>query len=400
MFTRSSFRDFRGSAAAVWLVVPWLLASSCGDSSPQATLDEVYDQGLTLYVGAFPPDNEVPLEGGVTRFEFDVPEDPTVEPRGPLCLRGTLFSVETRPGNSDELFIWLQEGGACWGDFCAATEETSDIFDDGILDPAVPNNPLGEHDLVYVPYCDGSLFAGDVDRPLPPSIVDPSTVGDTLSFQRGLQNLTAALDIAKAQFPNPTRVVLAGSSGGSFGTITATPLVRFYYPDVDIMVISDSGIGIVRDGEPEFLEGLLTGWNALQLIPESCADCIADGNTTGFIRWNLENDPNVFMAPITHVRDAIIGGFFLRLEPEEYERAVLRETDALAADFPDRYRRYLQPGENHSVMLNAGPVVPFLTSMLGSLLEEDIEGVTPLSWITAAVEQSEAWQDTVDPSIR
>ncbi|MEM7138485.1 MAG: pectin acetylesterase-family hydrolase [Myxococcota bacterium] len=377
-----------------------LIAQGCGDSAPAPSLDEVYDQGLTRYVGEFTPDNEVPLEGGVTRFEFDVPDDPTEGPRGPLCLRGTEFSVETRPGSSDELFIWLQEGGACWPEFCAATEETSDIFDEGILDLTVPNNPLADHDLVYVPYCDGSLFAGDVDRLLPPSIVGPSTMGDTLSFQRGVQNLSAALDIARREFPEPTRVVLAGSSGGAFGTITAAPLVRFYFPDVDILVFNDSGIGIIRDGQPDFITDLLDGWNALSIVPESCTDCISDGNVTGFIRWNLENDPNLFMGPITHTQDAIISGFFLREDPDVFQAAVLRETGELAEAFPQRYRRYLQAGSNHSVMLNSGPVVPFLTGMLGSLVDEEIEGVTPLEWITEGVQQTDAWQDTVDPSLR
>lgn len=105
------------------------LAVGCGDGSPGATLDELYDQGLTRYVGVFPPDDVVPLDDRVTRYEFDVPDDPSMEPRGPLCLRGTEFSVETREGATDELFIWLQEGGAWITEAVARSDDWLDTVD-------------------------------------------------------------------------------------------------------------------------------------------------------------------------------------------------------------------------------------------------------------------------------
>ncbi|MEM1418322.1 MAG: hypothetical protein AAGH15_25730, partial [Myxococcota bacterium] len=255
------------------------------------------------------------------------------------------------------------------------------------------------HDLLYVPYCDGSLFAGDVDQDLPPSLVDPSTSG--FSFQRGLQNLSAALDVGGRQFPAPRRIVLAGASGGAFGTISAAPLVRRVYPDAEILVLNDSGLGIARDGEPDFIEGLLEGWNALDAIPASCPECTAGGHIVELVAWNLSVDPNLRVAPITHTRDAVIAGVFLmERDLARFEAAILRETGAIAARFPERYRRFLQPGENHSVLLNAVPPVPF--SFLGMLggLEEEIDGVSALAWITAAVAGSDAWRDTVDPSLR
>ncbi|MEM9257527.1 MAG: pectin acetylesterase-family hydrolase [Pseudomonadota bacterium] len=377
---------------------------ACSDSSDNsagaptgtaASLDEIYDQGLTRYVGAFSPASETDLGNGVRRFDFALPEDLQAEPRGPLCLRGTPYGVETRTGQSDELLIWLHEGGACWPEFCAVTEEANSIFPDGILNQSVPGNPLAEHDLVFVPYCDGSLFTGDVDRPLPPSLTGPSTVGETMSYQRGAQNLSAALDIARREFPNPSRVVLVGPSGGSFGTIVATPLVRFYYPGIDILVIRDSGLGIVRDGDPDFINGLLRGWNADSVIPASCVDCTADGNVINFIEWNLENDPNLYMAPMAHMQDGIIAGLFLMLDGPVYQAAVLEGTGRLAERFPTRYKRFLQAGSNHMVILNSGPVTPYLTGNQGSLLEEDIDGVRPIDWISAAVQRRADWVDTV-----
>jgi hypothetical protein len=80
-------------------------------------------------------------ENGIKTFEFAVPEDPAAEPRGPLCLRGTKYTVDTREGDSDELVIFLQGGGACWETFCAAFAETNYLRDasGGILQPRARN---------------------------------------------------------------------------------------------------------------------------------------------------------------------------------------------------------------------------------------------------------------------
>ncbi|MBW2550967.1 MAG: hypothetical protein JRE73_09385, partial [Deltaproteobacteria bacterium] len=73
----------------------------------------------------FGPSNEPDAVEGVKTFHFAVPDDPAAEPRGPLCLRGTEYTIDTREGSSDELVIFLQGGGACWEDFCSAFEETN-----------------------------------------------------------------------------------------------------------------------------------------------------------------------------------------------------------------------------------------------------------------------------------
>jgi hypothetical protein len=113
--------------------------SEAGGSGGSNGFDELYDQGLTKYVDEFNPDGEPTFdeENGITTFRFAVPGDRAAEPRGPLCLRGTEYTVDTREGTSDELVIFLQGGGACWDTFCSAFEETNFLRDNsgGILDP-------------------------------------------------------------------------------------------------------------------------------------------------------------------------------------------------------------------------------------------------------------------------
>jgi hypothetical protein len=375
--------------------------SEAGGSGGSNGFDELYDQGLTKYVDEFNPDGEPTFdeENGITTFRFAVPGDPAAEPRGPLCLRGTEYTVDTREGTSDELVIFLQGGGACWDTFCSAFEKTNFLRDnsDGILDPAFEANPVADWDVVYLPYCDGSLFAGDVDRVLPGSLAggggEPS-----MGYQRGLQNLTAALDIASETFPNPSRILLTGVSGGAFGTIVAMPLVRHYYRDTEILVFNDSGVG------------LLAGWNASSLIPASCPDCTSNGHITRYIDWQLAADDNFTMSALSYSADQVIAGIFLMTPAEDFTASLLAETQRTTTMFGDRYKRFIPVDTAHTAILREGPAVDTEAGFrIGAVdteagfriggLETEIDGVTVLEWFTAMLDGTEVWNDLVDPSL-
>lgn len=371
--------------------------SDSGDTGGSNGFQEMYDQGLTKYVGMFEPSNTPQPTEGVKTFEFAVPSDPAAEPRGPLCLRGTPYTVDTREGSSDALVIFLQGGGACWADFCSAVEETNSISPSGILNPDLAGNPIADWDVVYLPYCDGSLFAGDVDRMLPASVLAGGGA-PSMGYQRGLQNLTAALEIAVSEFPNPSRILLAGVSGGAFGTITALPLVRYYYPDTEILLFNDSGVGIAKESDPSFVnETLLAGWNATSLVPASCTDCTSNGHVTRLIEWELGADDNFTMSALSFATDSVISTFFLMIDPADFTASLLAETGRTTMRFPDRYKRFIPVGSAHTTLLQDSP------GSVGSLeigsLQTEIEGVTVLDWLTAMIDGTEVWDDLVDPSL-
>jgi len=383
----------------------WILGAvigivGCGDDgSGSGGFDELYDQGLTRYLDAFEPSNDPQVVDGVKTFEFEVPDDPSAEPRGPLCLRGGGYTVDTREGSSDELVIFLQGGGACWADFCSAFEEADSLPTSGILNPDVAGNPGADWDVVYLPYCDGSLFAGDVDRVLPGSLLGGGGA-PSMSYQRGLQNLTAALDIAVAEFPNPSRILLTGVSGGAFGTITALPLVRYLYPDTEILVFNDSGVGVAKEGDSAFIENtLLGGWNATGLIPASCTDCTSNGHITRFIEWELAADDNFTMSALSFSEDSVIADFFLMIDPAEFTASLLSETGKTSSLFEDRYKRFIPVGNAHTTLLREtsdGGGLPGVS--LGSL-ETEVGSVTVLDWISAMIDGSDDWVDLVDESL-
>jgi len=338
-------------------------------------------------------------ENGITTHRFEVPEDPSASPRGPLCLRGTEYTVDTRPGDSDELVIFLQGGGACWADFCSAFEETNFLAGQGgILDPTLEGNPIADWDVVYLPYCDGSLFAGDVDRMLPPSSLGGGAEA-SMGYQRGLQNLTAALDVAEAEFPNPSRILLTGVSGGAFGTIAALPLVRYYFPETEILVFNDSGVGVAKEGNPDFInETLLAGWNADSLVPASCTDCTSNGHATRLIEWQLEADEDFTMSALSFSADAVISVTFLQINPANFTASLLAETGRTTMLFESRYKRFIPAGQAHTTLLRATSGGGGGGLQIGSL-ETAIGGVTVLDWFTAHIDGTDGWVDLVDEGL-
>lgn len=338
--------------------------------TPSATnpYKEVYDAGLNKYVGkSFIRPSSV-NKGPISIWNF--PKSDTE--RGPLCMRGTKFFIETRDGSSDELLIFLEMGGVCLNEICAATSEpllsltTFTVGNlmgiGGVLNASDTNNPMAKFDVVHIPYCDGSIFMGDVDRVL--SDANPLNGQQDMAYQRGLQNLTAGLEVAKYQYPNPSRIVLAGTSGGGYGIMAGTALVRLYYPDTELLVLGDSGAPILRDNEKDFVRRSLVELNAIQYIPlQSCPDCIANGHVTKVIAWALERDPNLRVAFMSHADDNVIGDFFMQSPFPIFRNAMLHQTGSLTG-YGSRVHRFITPGSKHTYLLNVGVFPGLLQNVL------------------------------------
>ncbi len=325
---------------------------SADDTAPTDSAGGAAAQGMAELeaAGLFAPLGQAVIAetvtvGAATTFTLDPAS-------GPRCLRGAPYRYSLRDGPSDELLVFLQGGGACWSEFCLAVNKAPlGVPEVDVLRADHPLNPYRDHDLVYLPYCDGSLFAGDRDH-------DDDGDGATDRYHRGLRNLAAALDGALARFPKPSRVVLAGSSGGAYGSLAALPLLRRLYPKVPIDVIEDSGPGLGRPGEPAFLAKLLTEFGAERLIPPSCAACQGAAHLTPLRRWQLQHLRGgadelgeVRVASIAALRDGILADVFLSIPGATFEAALRAETGALALEFPECYRRLLLPGRHHTALL-------------------------------------------------
>jgi hypothetical protein len=302
--------------------------------SPGRPFQQLYEQGVDRYLGEFTPMVSELQENGLVEHRFGGTD-------GPLCYLGGEFSMSTRDGGSDDLLIFLQGGGFCSAEACDAVAEPIPLFNIGMLDNADPANPAADFNVGYVPYCDGTLFTGDRD-------VDSTGDGVPDRFFRGIQNLSAALDVIRRSYPSPGRIVLAGNSAGGAGVHNALPLVRLLYPDVPIDLINDSGMGILSPGGQQSLNEY---WNAGRFFPDDCGSCIGeDGNLTGYHNYQLVEDDNLRMGFISSVADEVVISQS-PLDQQSFESELRAAVAELENRHPQRFRSLIGGGDEHTFIL-------------------------------------------------
>ncbi len=333
--------------------------------SDELPFQELFEQGVDRYLGTITPISSSDIAPGVTEHTFSSTD-------GPVCFTGNEFSMFTRNGNSDNLLIFLQGGGFCSPISCEALEEGIPLTPFGILSPTDFQNPAASYNVGYVPYCDGSAMMGDNE-------VDSDGDGVNDRFFKGIQNLSASLDVIAKAYPSPGKIVLAGNSAGGFAVHAALPLVRKLYPDVSIDIINDSGQGILDTGG---FESLLTYWNARSFIPSSCSDCIgADGNLTDYHNYQLTEDSNVRLAYISSKQDstfAVItagGG-------AAFERQLLEAAEELKRTHPERFNSLIDNGNDHTYLLRR--------------FTEEIGGINVRQWVADMLDESENWDSITE----
>ncbi|KGE02804.1 pectin acetylesterase-family hydrolase [Pseudohaliea rubra] len=365
----------------LFLALAVLTLAACSDSDNTLTNDpppppepepepapfaELYEQGVDRYLGLYTPMTSE-TEGDVVNHAFGAGD-------GPRCLTGGEYTMATRDQGSAELMIFLEGGGACWSDLCSATETAAPgIPPFGILNPGTPGNPVASWNTAYLPYCDGSIFSGDID-------IDLDDDGMTDRYQRGLKNLSAALDVVANSFPSPERILLTGNSAGGFGTDYALPLVRKLFPDTPIELVNDSGVGISRPG---LIDQFVEEWNAAAFIPASCDDCIGeDGHLTDYHKWQLGEDDNLRLGFMSTRQDTVIADVFVGIGGEAFEAALIPEMEELEAAYPERFRSFIANGNSHT--------------FIQAQFDLAVQGTSVKEWIGLMLDGSADWVSLID----
>ena len=390
-----------------------------GPGLNRAARIELKETGMLSYSGDFRPVSSEPFNEDWVKHTFD-----TDDGDGPICIDGGEYSVFTRMADPKKLIFFTQGGGACWQDFarCNRTAEAqfpppveflSGIFAQSSPDGTV-DNPFADWSIVYLPYCDGSVFIGDNDV---------EEADGSIRRHRGLRNLSAGMEVARLTFRRPEQVLLTGSSAGGVGASVFTPfLARFIWGNhIDLTVFNDAGPVALDTSLVDAAAARLRDWGFERFFPQSCVDqglCDPLGQQTGLIQWRLQNDSTIREAFYETDGDLTNIGFassnvpgnpaFFPISQFDYRQILDREHGAVNAAFPDRYKRFVVSGGNP---LCFGFVAYTHTALQGGNLrsfgcsEEDIyfelsaDGVPLNQWTEDFIANSDGWVDIVEPFV-
>ena len=367
---------------------------------------ELQAAGVTKYLGAYTPAASEDIGEGWVRHRFDPNQGGPLQ--GPLCVTGTEYSVFTRIRNPRKLLIFTQGGGACWQDFynCTPVVDVPNnlpppppvgLWSDDGLDigfGAIPN-PFADYSVVFLPYCDGSVFTGDND------VLDPAFPFGPVRFHRGLRNLSAGMDLARELAPRARRIVVAGSSAGGVGAASFAPLLaRFKFGNYrDLAVFNDAGPNALNLLDSQGLLARAADWRAGQFFPASCTDCDDLGQGTALVRWRMQRDSTVRESFYSTDGDST-NRFFMRVPTQElYRDLLLSVHGALNGEFPFRYKRFIESGsDTHTALQTPLLYLAVVNDIPLNLWVTDFTRPLFVRWIRALREgRFPVWVDNVAP---
>ncbi len=360
---------------------------------------ELVAAGVNKYAGMFSPADPVGVGEGWMKHTFD-----SQFGAGPICITGSEYSVFTKKQNPKKLLIMLQGGGACWQDFyrCNLFSEAqepppppvgiwADSFPPGT---GMLPNPIGDWSIVYMPYCDGSVFSGDNTVPDPffqafiEAIFDlDAGTGPPFRLHRGLRNVTAGIDLAKSTFPKARQIFLAGSSAGGVGAAGFAPfLVRMAYGNRrQLMVFNDAGPVAINPIDVGNILARAADWRFGQFYPASCTECDDIGQGTAIIKWRLDNDRSIRESFYSTDGDET-NRFFLNVPTQVlYRDLIVTEHGLLNEAHPKRYKRFIRSGDDSHTALQT-PLYYF----------GEANGVPLNEWVGAFVANRQDYDDDSD----
>jgi hypothetical protein len=282
--------------------------------------------GLSLAVAAACGDTTAPDSGSVqpsgdgdgdgdmaANAPFGVASDDWkyVEISGTFCRDGSPAGINVSPhADSKNLMIFLEGGGACWDTLtCFAnpgsiTEISKAEQTAGLFDRSNKDNPVGDWNIVYVPYCTGDVHAG--------ANPDGKVDGKKQMFV-GYTNMGVILKQVADEFPDLENVLLTGVSAGGFGASANIKQVMDAFPDAKGTLLDDSGPAMSSKYVPTCLQTAWRDtWGLDKSMLKACGDACpnADDFLQDYAVHMAKSYPDRKSGMIESIDDAIITSFF------------------------------------------------------------------------------------------
>ncbi|HVR62634.1 MAG TPA: pectin acetylesterase-family hydrolase [Polyangia bacterium] len=229
-----------------------------------------------------------------------------VELPGTVCGNGSQykFFVNYAP-SSNNLIVTFEGGGACWDyDSCSGNggargaANPNGIPDDHMvkleflpLNRRDASNPLGDWNMVFLPYCTGDLHSGNREATYP----NPDPNGAPLVFQhRGHDNMVRVIQWLAGNFPTVPRMLVTGYSAGGSGALINYHYIRKGMTGVQCSYLLD-------DSGPIFPSGGYSGPLHQKVREAWNLDPLIDGVAPDFSRF----DPAAIKADLGLITTAL-----------------------------------------------------------------------------------------------
>lgn len=312
-----------------------------------------------------------------------------VQPEGMECRDGsaTGFGIRFQEG-AENLVIYLEGGGACFNEATCATNPSSFSSTDfqtleaqrgnaGLFD-TTEDNPIGDWNAIYVPYCTGDVHGGSNPGTLVPDVGVQQFVGHI--------NVERVLDVVEPVVGDPTKVLLTGASAGGFGTLVNFAQVAERFDASQSYLVNDSG-PIFFDDEvlsPALAAGFNTLYDLEESLPDDAASLFEADGLQGIYDYYDGRYPNATFGLSSYLQDRTIQGFFAFGQPdqditdEEFAAGLIDIRGML----PDTWGTYYAEGTDHTFLGSPdryfGSVDGTLyTDWLGAILDGNATDVEP-----------------------
>ncbi len=347
--------------------------------------------GLALTLSACDSGSEIDEDGPLAEAVANIGQWTFLDVEGSTCRDGSDTGIGVRlQEGADDLMIYLEGGGACFnGATCSTNPDSFDEasfdrrragLDQGIFSTG-DDNPVGDWNMVYVPYCTGDVHSGSAPDAAVPGVSGTQQFVGHRNVERMLALLADGLD------GDPDDVLLTGASAGGFGTLINFPAVAETFPTADLTLLDDSGPIFYDDGvlSPQLGGAFVQLYNFPESLPGAPLLYQPDGlqNIYGYL---AQTYPDATFGLASHLEDQVIRFFFgfdpatgesLDISGDAYA-AALRD---IRARVPDRWGTYYAGGGSHTFI--GGPAYyqasggVTLNDWLGDLLDGEAPDVDP-----------------------
>jgi hypothetical protein len=256
---------------------------------------------------------------------------------GTSCRDGSEAGLFIRFAESKRLLIYFEGGGACTTTgFCnfnpqsvnhvlSGTGETvlgsalgavpgrqqPGVYQNneitGIFSAERSENPFRDWNIAYIPYCTGDVHFGARRAATVPGVSAPQQFVGFFNTQAFVGRLVPTFEAGLE------RVVVTGSSAGSFGAALNFSMISDAFAGVQADAVLDSGVPFEDEFWPTCLQ---RSWRELfgldYGLPPDCAECFhADGG--GLIALSdflIDKHPTARIAVVSSLQDEVIRLFF------------------------------------------------------------------------------------------